>query len=115
MVDPRLEQLDLLGGERFALVRHALVGIVAGDPADQFAVGTFAGDDGFFLQHIFTRIERKGAFVFSGRVALGAAGLEQRHDVVREIDLGRLALSRSSKKKQGNAREDGVPTVQQIW
>jgi hypothetical protein len=47
LLDPLLEQVDVLHGERLAAVgrRHLFAGIGRGDPADQLAFGELAGDN----------------------------------------------------------------------
>ena len=57
----------------------------------------------------------RNALFLIAAVALIAVSFQYRRYIVREIDFRRLTVTRSSKKKQGNARKDGVPTVQQIW
>src|SRR6185437_16580447 len=44
------------------------------------------GDDRLGLEHSLARIERERALVLAVGVALGAAGLDHRDDVVREVD-----------------------------
>ena len=71
---------------RFPFGRHAEVGVVGRDPLDQLALPALAGDDRLRLEHRLAGVERERALVLAVGVALGAAGLDQRDDVVREID-----------------------------
>src|SRR5207302_6294173 len=55
---------------------------------EQFALPALAGDGGLRLEQRLARVEGDAALVLAGGVALGAAGLQQRDDLVREVDRG---------------------------
>src|SRR5579863_57374 len=90
LVDPGANQVDLLGGQRIAVQRHARDIAKAEYPFDQQAVATLAGNDhsprNAAAQHGGLRIQSELRLRLLGAVALDAVGAENRRDVATEVD-----------------------------
>src|SRR5258706_7898925 len=118
LVDPILDQLDLLGGKGIFLVGHAADFIVTGaDGAEECLIEealirllreilafVFAGAEGFFLGG---DVELSlGFFALGiGAVTLHAGGFEDRLNVLYEIDLRFLSCPRWLREHQSAAAD----------
>ena len=104
LVNPRREEGDFFRRERVALGRHALLRVLVRDTTDQFARPALARDDGPGLEKGLARVHRHRALVLAVGVALGAARLDDGHDVVGEINRLRL-LGQARLRPQGECRD----------
>src|SRR5439155_1016028 len=73
LVDPRLQDGDLLAGQRLTGGRHALAFVTTGDALEEFAFGAFPGNDGragiATGERILGAIEPQAVLLLAGAVA----------------------------------------------
>ena len=99
LIDPGLEQCDLIRAQAFAFRGHHFIGIMGEDFQDEQAFSAFAGNNcGFtriaaFEQRWF-HVHSQGGFLLLRAVAFQTATLEQRLNVPDVIDFGEGSASR---------------------
>ena len=102
--DPFAKQIDLFGGERFVILRHAVVFIMSDEALEKFALVGFARRDRRFVT--FARFEEGRESVdavtalgFLGRMADKTFRNEDRRDVATEL-CGRRQMLRADEQRE---------------
>ncbi len=122
LVDPFLQQLDLVGSQLLARLRrrHLLVGVVTGDAFEQLAVAGLAGHDDRVSRPECTLLEVEPQVGFSTlgvwTVAEEAVFRQDRQDVQAESDrLGFAGLGSGQDRNPDDRRQGKTRRQRSKW